>query len=352
MKCFRSANCFSLVIFCLLAVGTSSLAATNDELTRSTWTIPSHEEVLTSIETWLEESDIPEETATKIREMWTEPVDQTMRLSLLGESFAMALENTRDIVTLSHTRKSSPALPPFEFLDSSETKPFVRANLRLLYARWLAQNELYNETLDRIADIEPDAVVDPAALLFYQSIAHHRLLKKDECLPILERLLEQEKNLPKRFSTLAKLIQADLEPLETDSLDEVSRLMDNIKVRLGHGRAGKRVRKEEDDVISKLDKMIEELEKQQQQAQAAAASASGKAGDSSNPSKPMQDSMPGGATGPGNVDAKELSKKGDWGNLPPKERQQALQQLGEDFPSHYRDVIVEYFRKIAREQSK
>ncbi len=39
----------------------------------------------------------------------------------------------------------------------------------------------------------------------------------------------------------------------------------------------------------------------------------------------------------------------DWGNLPPKEREEALQQLGKDLPSHYRDVIEEYFRKLARD---
>jgi hypothetical protein len=213
----------------------------------------------------------------------------------------------------------------------------------------LAQNQLYDETLEQISDLKPEAVVDPAALLFYQSVAYHRLLKKKECLPIVDRLLEREEQLPRRFRTLAKLVRADIEPLEEDSLDEVSRLMDNIKVRLGHGRAGKRVRKEEDDVIAKLDKMIKELEDKAQQAQSS--SSSGKAGDATNPSAPMQDSMPGGARGPGNVDAKQLSKKAEWGDLPPKERQQALQQLGKDFPSHYRDVIVEYFRKIAREQS-
>jgi len=352
MKCIRLIHIVLLICF---AITTQSNAANEepqtDELTRSTWSVPTHEEVQDQVETWLEEVALPEETAKSIREMWKEPVDQTMRLSVLADSFAMANESARDLVDLSRSLKTSPTLPPFEFLESSEASPFLRDNLRLIYGRWLAQNELYNETLERIEDLEPDAVVDPAALLFYQSVAQHRLMNKEKCLPILERLLEQEKSLPRRFRTLAKLIQADLEPLEADSLDEVSRLMDNIKVRLGHGRAGKRVRKEEDDVIAKLDKMIEDLEKQQQQAQAAAA-ASGKAGDAANPAKPMQDSMPGGVRGPGNVDAKELAKKGEWGNLPPKERQQALQQLGEDFPSHYRDVIVEYFRKIAREQSK
>ena len=140
-------------------------------------------------------------------------------------------------------------------------------------------------------------------------------------------------------------------PLEEDSLDEISRLMDSIKVRLGHGRVGKRVRTEEDDVIAKLDKMIEDLEEQAKQAQQQQASSSGQPSNSLNPSKPMEDSIPGGGNGPGNVDAKDNKPTDGWGDLPPKERQQALQQLGKEFPSHYRDVIEEYFRKLGREGS-
>ena len=63
----------------------------------------------------------------------------------------------------------------------------------------------------------------------------------------------------------------------------------------------------------------------------------------------MQDSLPGGGRGPGNIDPKDIAQKDGWGDLPPKERQQALQQLGKEFPSHYRLVIEEYFRKLSRD---
>ncbi len=56
-----------------------------------------------------------------------------------------------------------------------------------------------------------------------------------------------------------------------------------------------------------------------------------------------------GGKGPGNVDQKRLKNEEDWGNLPPKERQEALQQISKDLPAHFRDVIEEYFRKLARE---
>jgi hypothetical protein len=38
--------------------------------------------------------------------------------------------------------------------------------------------------------------------------------------------------------------------------------------------------------------------------------------------------------------------------LPPKERQEALQQISKELPAHYREAIEEYFRKLAREGEK
>ena len=104
---------------------------------------------------------------------------------------------------------------------------------------------------------------------------------------------------------------------------------------------------EEDALIAKLDQLIETLEEEASESSAAQAS-QGEGG----PSAPMQDSMPGGGTGPGNVNPKDLGANTEWGNLPPKEREEALQELSKDLPSHFRDVIEEYFRKLAREKSQ
>jgi len=66
--------------------------------------------------------------------------------------------------------------------------------------------------------------------------------------------------------------------------------------------------------------------------------------------QPMQDSQIAGGSGPGDVDKKENGKRAGWGNLPPAERQEALQQLTEELPSHYRQVIEGYFRQLAKDR--
>jgi hypothetical protein len=88
------------------------------------------------------------------------------------------------------------------------------------------------------------------------------------------------------------------------------------------------------------------MEQQQQQ------SGSGSGQGSLNPSSPAQDSAPLGGSGPGNVDPKSTGNASGWGDLPPKQRQEALQQISKELPAHFREVIEEYFRKLAREGGK
>ena len=62
----------------------------------------------------------------------------------------------------------------------------------------------------------------------------------------------------------------------------------------------------------------------------------------------MQDSQAAGDIGGrGDVDNKKLDDRDKWGNLPPAERKEALQQISRDLPTHYREAIEAYFRKLA-----
>ncbi|MDX1944399.1 MAG: hypothetical protein SFU86_03255, partial [Pirellulaceae bacterium] len=67
-------------------------------------------------------------------------------------------------------------------------------------------------------------------------------------------------------------------------------------------------------------------------------------------SSPAPDSTPMGGKGPGQVANKDIGNKSGWGDLPPKQRQEALQQIGKDFPAHYRDMIEQYFRELASDE--
>lgn len=231
---------------------------------------------------------------------------------------------------------------------TSDVPGWLQDTVRLACGRSFGQRMLYDESLESLSGLETSTVCDPATLLFYRAAAEHHLLKRDECLANVKLLLEREGELPSRFATVAKLMAADIEPLTEDSLDEVARLMQDVHRRLDLGRAGTRVRDREQQIVDKLDKLIEEIEEQMQQQQQQQQQQSG----SPSPAqiKPMDDSQIAGGRGPGDVDNRDNGDRSGWGNLPPAQRQESLQRLTEELPSHYREVIEGYFRQLAKEK--
>jgi hypothetical protein len=314
---------------------------------RSTWSPPAAAQVRGELDVWLAQQTFEEEARQRIAALWNQPgeVEGPELLDRVVETVAMALPAARKWVNDVQADQIDEAVLKSALITDEKQPGVVRNNLRLFLGQRWTQRAFYDEALEAFGALEPNQVADPASLLFYQSVALHRLLQKDKCLPILSRLMENEAAIPRRYLTLARLMDADLRPLKPDSLDEIARMMDDIHRRLDFGRAGKRVRKEEDDVIAKLDKMIEEMEDQLKQQQQQASGSGG----SSSPSSPKQDSSPGGVKGPGNVDPKSIGGRSGWGDLPPKDRQEVLQQIGKDLPAHYRETIEAYFRKLARD---
>jgi hypothetical protein len=340
----------NFLFLALLAI--TCVTCADDELEkRVTWDVPTTAEVKARLDDYLAEKKLDEITRLKIEALWpdeAQPLDGVELLDRLTASLAVVEPKAAEIVAA--CRDGSPALvaPKFEGLTDASLPPLVRDNLRLLVGRWLAQHHLVDESLEVLKDLGPEHVADPATLLFYQAVGHHRLLKKDECLAAVTKLLEHEGELPRRYVTLARLMEADIKPLKKDSLDEIARMMDDIRRRLALARAGKVVRDEEDAVIAKLEKMIDELEKQRQMRQQQRRQQANRSGRQP-PNNPMQDSQRAELKGPGEVDLKNIGKRDGWGNLPAKERQEVLQQIGRELPAHFRETIEEYFKRLAQD---
>lgn len=245
------------------------------------------------------------------------------------------------------------------WLGQGDLPKFATDNLRLYWGASLARADLVDEAREAFGELQAPEVVDPASLLFFQGVAAHRLLDKERCEATLKSLLEHEDKIAVRYASVAKLMLADIEPLKPDSLDEVSRMMDDVRRRLGLGRAGQKVRDEEDDVVKKLDKMINKLEEQQkkqqqqqqqQQQQRQQQQQQEQQQQSQRPADRDKPFSPEGASD--EVDQKDLGKPSSWGNLPPRQRQEALQQISKELPSHYRETVEEYFKRLAQDSGK
>lgn len=226
---------------------------------------------------------------------------------------------------------------------------WLKADVQLLVCRSYVQNALYDEAISKLERLPLDSVSDPSTLLFHLAICQHHLLQRDACVETLSKLLEREIDLPTRYAITARLMEADIKPLKEDSLDEISRLMNDVERRLAHGRTGKLVRDKQQAIIDKLDKSIDQIEQQmqQQQQQQQQQQKQKQQQQQNDSSKPMDQSEIAEVKGPGEVDSKDVGNSSGWGNLPPAQRQEALQNMTKDLPSHYRDVIEAYFKRLA-----
>jgi hypothetical protein len=316
----------------------------------SAWQAPRPDAVKTQALAWLEQTKADVDARAKAAALWNDLGEKPAELEVLARlagTFAAGDENAAALLRLCAKPKDQFVLPPQAWLTDSKTPPLMANNLRLLYGRWLVHAELYDEALEQLSGLNAGDVVAPATLLFYQGVAYHTLLDKTAGLKAIAKLLEGADDSPRRYVAVARLMQEDLKALKDDSLDHVARRMNDVRRRLDLGRGGKKVRGVEDGIIESLDKIIKKLEDQQ----AAAAAAAGMQ-DTIRSSKPAPDSVPMGGKGPGEITKKNFGKEFDWGHLPPKEREEALQRISREFPPHYRELIEQYYREMAREGSE
>ena len=224
-------------------------------------------------------------------------------------------------------------------------------DIKVVSAQNLCHEKKYDEALVLLNTLDLSKTSDPAGFLFYKSVCEYTLLMKNECVLTLNTLLDNENKLPVRYAATAKLMLDDIKGLEEDSLDEIEKLMKDSNRRLSLGRLGKVVRDEEKLIVEKLDKLIKQTENSIKNAQDAPSQSQGKGRGIPVQGTPMKDSEIAGTSGQGGVDQKNISGNSkSWGNMPPKERQEALQKLTKELPSHYREVIEGYFRKLAEQK--
>ncbi len=319
----------------------------------ATWQMPVYASVRGEVYACLDELDVDEAAAEAIDSLWPEnPTDAAASaespvsfelLDRVAATFAAVDMRAAELVDTCRADYEGPRLPDAAWLQRVESD-FMNNNLRLFYARWLAQYGLYDEVLAEIEGISPGEVVDPAALLFYCMVAHQQLVHPDEARAALVQLMEHKDALPRRYLQVAQLLDRDLAALDDESLDHIARRMSDIRRRLAYGRTGDRVQEIERGVVESLESKIKELEEQQRQCQQQSQS-----GGAMRPSQPTPGSQPRGIAAPAPAHGQGSAEPSGWADLPPRERDQALQQIGRDFPAHYRDLIEQYFRELAAE---
>lgn len=336
-----------LGLACCLVIGAAANNARSELTFEPSWELPEYREVRQDVLDWAKKGRFESGMRAQVRTLWPSVelrgTDGTELLQRVADTFALVDDRAHRLVTACSAAFQGPVPPDASWLQGEDVPDFMRNNLSLYYARWLAQRGLYDEVVEALRGLAPQDVVDPAGLLFYRTVAHQQLVEPDLSRAALVQLLEHEDALPRRYQQVAQLLSRDLASLKDESLDHIARRMNDVRRRLDFGRAGKQVQIVEQGVVDSLDKLIKQLEEQQQQM------SSGVSG-SQRSTQPMQDSqLPSMPAPPMQVEQREIGGKSGWGDLPPKERERALQQISREFPGHYRDVIEQYFRDLADE---
>ncbi|HEX3601964.1 MAG TPA: hypothetical protein VHU84_17555 [Lacipirellulaceae bacterium] len=341
-----------LAVSLILSIASAVAYAGSEFMAEPSWQPPTADAVHARLEEYLQSAHLPSTRQTEVRDQWAATKSNDSEANLLdrlAQCLAKADGRVAGLIEFCSTAsKQGQKLPEFSWLADSETPLLIRSNMRVYLARWLVQEGHYDEAIAWTDGLDTDDVVAPEVLLFYRAIAFHQLVEPTKAGSTLAQLQQRQESLPTRYQKLADLMHHDLSGLQDDSLDHISRRMNDIHRRLAQGQPGEHAQKVENGVIESLDKLIKKAEDQaQKQAQAAAS----KSGGNPQPSAPMQDSQIAELKAPGKVDHKDIGHGTNWGNMNDKDREKAMQEIGREFPSHYREVIEEYFRRLAAEEA-
>jgi len=297
---------------------------------------------------WLE--SVNQYNAAAFDKIWADAersvFDRTVDSLLAGSSEAKAaLETARD------ANAPAPITIPAIFKDSIENT-FARANLATAYAKALGAKRIYEESLEALKAVAPEQVVEPAQYFFYRAVAEHALLKKEEAITTVIRLVEEVTDVPDRYKAVSAMIYGDAMTWSPDRKDlaNIGRLMDNSGRRLDLARGGKTTQDIQKKIIFSLDEKIKEVENQCKgncNGGSCPNGGPGKPGSTNTPSGPQADSFGGGSSGEGKIDEVKLEKFGEeWGKMQPEERAKAIQETYKNTPAKFRPQIEAYFNRL------
>jgi hypothetical protein len=199
---------------------------------------------------------------TKFEAVWADAdasvLDRTLATLELGSPDAKAILGLA---------RNAPEEAPKEVpavLTDEKGDVYLRANLALGFARGLTNGRVYEESLAALATVKPEQTVDPAAYFFHRAVAEHALIKKDDAMRSIVRLIDDVSDAPDRYKMLATIMFLDMGNWKRDEKDlaNIRRLMDNSERRLGQARGGKVTQDIQKKIVFRLDELIKEKENQ------------------------------------------------------------------------------------------
>jgi hypothetical protein len=277
----------------------------------------------------------PADHADDIARLWQRPSATT---EAVARSVALVHDEVRQLIDDAENSSSDQAHP--QELKTPIADPFLAANVDLFLAQSLVRQHRLDEALILIEKLAIDQLLEPSSAHLMSASCHFHLGDAAAAQASLDRLEELD-DVPARHAALAIALRSAVERTDPASLVGIARDMRDVRRRLDLEQSDEPVQTREDAILARLDKMIKELEQQQNK------TAPGSANDPQS-SAPAQDSRLADMKAAGQTDRQALRDRSAWGNLPPKERERALQEIGRDLPGPYRNAVEQYFRKLSQ----
>lgn len=219
----------------------------------------------------------------------------------------------------------------------------LAAQPQLDHAESLVLEARYDQAL-----VELDKFTEDSPRYYYnRMICEYALLKVEDGLESARKLLSFD-NLPNRYRDMGHIIKHELENFQKGTLEHASSLMSDSERRLKLGEAGRKVQKSQVEIVDILDRLIEKRSGGPKGKESPSQPGEKDEGKNS----PATESDVKGKKSPGNVDRKKLGNNGGWGALPPAEQAEAKQYAEDNYPSHYRKVIEEYTKRMAKKKRR
>jgi len=323
------------------AFGFSTLKATTQEVAKA------------KTEAWLKSLGSFDQTT--FNKVWADE----SRTILDRTADSLALGNSEAAEILANIRKMdnvAPAETPSLLLDAKQDA-FFRTNVALAFAKAAASKKVYEEALEALNSITPEAAVDPAALFFYKAVAEFSTMRKQAATGSVIRLIDDVVDAPDRYKRIGIEMFFEMQNWAADpkDLSNIERLMDNSGRRLELARGGEKTQGIQKKIVFRLDELIKELENQCKGGgncnggNCPNGSKPGNGGNTVQPKQNAADSTIMGGSGAGNVDEKKLRQIAEeWGGLPPEKRAKIVDEITRDTPPKYKPLIDEYFKSLNR----
>jgi hypothetical protein len=226
------------------------------------------------------------------------------------------------------------------------TDPGLPNSVRATVATWLAlglvQVGLFDEAKELLYIFPPEASPTPEVVYYSRAITEYQLGNGKEAREASQWLLDRAGVIPARYQLVARMIVAETSKWESSPLRQASQWMGDVARRLEFGRNDAQLVPLQDRILETLDRLIEEASRKQKKAQVASQG-------STRSVSPAEESLPLAGKGAGEAPRRPLGGPAKWGDLPPKDREEALQMIYREFPPHYRQAIEQYFRRLAED---